>query len=257
MVLPVYGRWNGRRPKHDDRNTTERNDPTAMISTSRSTNQEICVLTYRGQGWGCWTEVRFSTANWPSWRRPLRRFSFLLKQYKRAQSINPSIPIRYPRIPANFSPSFSLQLIHPLLYCFVSLFIHPFPSLPLCYIAYSRSDLIPPFAPSFLADCPFYALTPKPPYSPFASYPNPYSVSTIFFLSNPCLGVCPLNESPPRRCASCDVHNHKTRDAYLPKDRFCIHVDILILFPFLFILFSYFLSYSLPIPFYIFLHVQR
>lgn len=85
----------------------------------------------------------------------------------------------------------------------------------------------------------------------FTSCPNPYPVSTIFSLSNPCLGVCPLNESPTRRCASRDVHNHKTRDACLPTDRFCIHVDSLILlqFPLCFIRLPFFcLCFLLFVP---------
>lgn len=52
--------------------------------------------------------------------------------------------------------------------------------------------------------------------TPSRSHANPlHRVSTIFFhsLSNPCPGVCPLNESSPRRCASSNVHNRETCDA--------------------------------------------
>ena len=43
-------------------------------------------VTYRERGWERWTGGWLSAANWPpSWRTgPLRRFSFLLKQYKDA-----------------------------------------------------------------------------------------------------------------------------------------------------------------------------
>jgi len=80
------------------------------------------------------------------------------------------------------------------------------------YSTFSSSLLQPSF--SFLADCPFH-VQPRPPYrSSFpldTSKPHPtctpilYAPYRQFFflpLSNPCLGVCPLNESPPRRCTS-------------------------------------------------------
>lgn len=45
---------------------------------------------YHKRGQACWIVAQLSAANWPSWcrRETLRRFSFLLKQYKRIQSIN-------------------------------------------------------------------------------------------------------------------------------------------------------------------------
>lgn len=137
------------------------------------------------------------------------------------------------------------------------------PSLPLFHcIPHDRTS-------SHLSPRPFWQTARSTLSPPFASCPNPYLsiyppiyLSTtpyrqFFFLSNPCLGVCPLNESPPRRCAtSCDVHNHKTRDAYLPPVPtivflshfflpFSIHTSILLfLLPFLL---SFFRIFSPPL----------
>lgn len=188
------------------------------------------VLTYREQGWGCWTAARCWTANRPSWRGALRRFSFLLKQYKRAQSINPSaIPLssQPTPIPASPPPALSLSLSLAVL----SLTLHPF-------VPQRKTRCLSPCSscgphPTFR-----FLLNPRPlswqtarsnlvlqpvPFTP-RDTSQPHSTCTpilyapyrqFFFpsLSNLCLGACPLNESPPRRCTSSDVHNRETYDA--------------------------------------------
>ena len=140
-------------------------------------------------------------------------------------------PVRYIAIPEPTPISAFPHLPLPLLSLSLSLSLSFIPSslnikplsVPILSVRASFYLSTPPQPPpSFLADCPFH-VQPRP-HTLFPSVPanliplaRQSSTSRIdnFFssLSNPCLGACPLNESPPRRCTSSDVHNRETCDA--------------------------------------------
>lgn len=142
-------------------------------------------------------------------------------------------PVRYPAIPEPtpipaFSlclfPSLSLSLSLPLILHPSSLNAKPClsPSSPCGPHPTFRFLLNPPSLSWQTArSTSNLVLVPVPlsPSIPANSIPLARQSSTPridnFFstLSNPCLGACPLNESPPRRCTSSDVHNRETCDA--------------------------------------------